>query len=666
MRTLAALLAVFALAVLGVQLSFSAATEAPADFTFLNGTEPRTLDPGVMTGAPEGRIADALFEGLTRREARTLRPVPGVAESWEISPDGRTYVFHLRADARWSDGTPVTAHDFAWAWRRLEDPARGAEYAYILHMVKGAEIFNTWGAQADALAGPVPEALAALAPGDLDARTWQAFVVEQRLADRTAGTPDAWLAAQLERGRGLGAGERERFVAALGDEARRRRAAFDQAAARFGRDLGVQARGPRTLMVELVAPTPYFLELTAFYPAYPVSRAAVEAHPQDWFLPGHIVSNGPFELERWRVNHKLRLVRSDSYWDRDAIRLASIDALPIENGTTMLNLYLTGGADWLPGGYPSDLVDALKTRPDFYSGPGMVVYYYRFNCERPPFDDVRVREAISIAIDRREIVEDVLGLGQIPAYHLVPPGMTGYTPPESRAVRDVARARRLLAEAGYPGGKGFPAVGILFNTSESHKKIAEVIADQLRRTLGIAVNAYNQEWQGYQASVRAGDYDMARAGWIGDYLDPNTFLDMWVTGGGNNQTGWGDALYDGLIRAAADVESWSARPEPLLARLREPGEARVRLAALRGASDAATRLEAAARLRMQLLQEAEAILVQDAFPVMPIYFYVVSGLVSPQVRGFYARLQAEDGTWVANLQDLHPLRDLWIEREPER
>ncbi len=362
------------------------------------------------------------------------------------------------------------------------------------------------------------------------------------------------------------------------------------------------------------------------------------------------------------MNDRIRLVRNDRYWGRDRVRLGTIDVLAIENATTALNLYLSGQVDWLPATYPSDLVEQLKTRPDFYSGPGMVVYYYRFNCAREPFDDPRVREAISLAIDRRLIVERVLGLGQLPAVHVVPPGMAGYDPPPSALDLDLTRARALLAEAGYPGGAGFPDVGILYNTSESHKKIAEVIADQLRRHLGVHVRAYNQEWQSYLATVAAGDYDMARAGWVGDYRDPNTFLDMWVTNGGNNQTGWSSSVYDALIQTAANVAPFVDQPELLLGRLREPERARRLIEAVRAAPDVAARVDASAKLRLQLFREAEAILVQEAHPVMPIYFSVVSGLVRPYVTGFYSELQYEDGSTGPNLQGLHPLRAIWVDR----
>lgn len=579
-KPLAALFGIVAAALGIVGLTFDLSRTAPADFRFVNGTEPRTLDPGLMTGEPESRIANELFEGLTRRDARSLRPIPGVAERWEVSDDGLIWTFALRGDARWSDGTPVTAGDFAYAWRRLLDPATGSEYAYLLHGLRFARAFH----EGDAEAGR-----------------------------------------------------------------------------HFGIDAGVVAVDDHTLRVELAAPLPYFLELTSFFSTYPLKRELVEANPRDWFLPGRIVSNGPFALEAWRVGDRIRLRRNPHYWARDLVSLETIDALPIENPTTALNLYLRGDVHWLPKLFPDELADVLVSRPDFYRGPGMIVYYYRLNTRRPPLDDPRVRQAIGLAIDRRVITEEVLGLGEIPALSLVPPGMPGYRAPESGFGFDVARARELLARAGYPGGRGMRELGILYNTHESHRKIAEVIADQLGRNLGIRVSAYNQEWQSYLASLASGDYDIARAGWIGDYLDPNTFLDIWVTDGGNNQTGWGDPDYDALIAAAADVERASREPERLLALAQEPEPLRRALGAL-AATSGRERTEALASLRLELLRQAEAILVQRGFPVVPIYFYVVGGLVDPHVDGFYSELVLPDGSRAANLQDLHPLREVSVRR----
>jgi oligopeptide transport system substrate-binding protein len=237
--------------------------------------------------------------------------------------------------------------------------------------------------------------------------------------------------------------------------------------------------------------------------------------------------------------------------------------------------------------------------------------------------------------------------------------MPGYEPPPSRLGSDLPRARRLLAEAGFPDGRGFPELGILYNTSETHKQIAEVLADQLRRHLGIHVRAYNQEWQAYQDTILSGEYDLARAAWVGDYRDPNTFLDLWISNGGNNQTGWGDPRYDALLALAADPASLLGEAA-LPADLREPGRLEAARARARAAGEPAARLAALAALRLDLLREAEALLVQEAFPVLPLHFYVVSGLVKPRVRGFHLEIVNEDGSRGPNLEDLHPLRGMWI------
>ncbi|HWA77460.1 MAG TPA: peptide ABC transporter substrate-binding protein [Polyangiaceae bacterium] len=668
LRSLLALAALFALGLFLVGLTFAASSHGRADFRFVNGTEPKTLDPSAMTGEPEGRIAEGLFEGLTRLEARTLRPVPGVAESWDVSPDGKRYVFHLREAARWSDGRKVTASDFAYSWRRLQDPAFGSEYAYILHMVRYAEAFNTYKSSAAALQGPIAKAASELVPpagGRISPAEFRAFASKSQLHASIKGTPDPWLQELLATTEPkLDHAGALRLVDALREEGKRRALAFEEADRRFGVDGGVFAQDERTLVVELKAPTPYFLELTAFHTSYPVPRWLIEApgRRDDWFLPEHIVSNGAFRLAEWRVGSGIRLERSETYWGRKQVSLRSVEALPMENVTTALNLYLSGDVDWLPSNtYPTDLASYLRTRPDYYMGPALIVYYYRINTTRKPFNDLRVRKALNLAIDREQITKEVLGLGQTAATRMVPPGLPDYRPPESGLGYDVAQAKRLLAEAGFPEGRGFPPFGILYNTLEAHKKIAEVVADQLRRNLGIQASAYNQEWQSYLTSYRSLNYDLARAAWVGDYEDPNTFLDLWITNGGNNATGWGDPVYDRLLQAAADVESFIQAPAPLLGLLRDAERAKALLAEVKSATVAEERLAKAALLRLHLLSEAEGLLLDRGLPLMPIYFYVISGLKKPRVKGFYSRLETVDGATRFNPRDMHPLREIRVD-----
>lgn len=654
-------------ALLVVGLTLSRATRERADFTFQNGTEPKSLDPHVATGEPEHRVLEAIFEGLTRLDARSLEPAPGVAESWDITPDGKTYTFHLRPNARWSDGRPVTAHDFTYSWRRLQRPEQGAEYAYIMHMVRYAEALNTHRAQADALEGPVLAALDELLarhPQRIPSAALRELDKRQDLHGILKGTPNAKLRAFLIRpDADATAGELRELRSELANEGARRRRVNRDAELHFGVDGGVYAKDDHTLLVELVAPTPYFLELTTFYPFFPVPRWAVERFPRDWFLPGKLVGNGPYTLASWRVGDRIRLQRSATYWGKSEVKLRSIDARAIENTTTALNLYLTGEVDWIPSGYlPQELQPDLRKRPDSYEGPALIAYYYRINCTRKPFDDVRVRKALNLAIDREQITKDVLMMGQAPAYHVVPPGLHGYRPPPSGISFDVARARQLLAEAGFPEGRGFPKFGILYNTLEAHKKLAEVVADQLRRNLNINAVAYNQEWQSYQASTSSMSYDVSRYGWVGDYEDPNTFLDIWQTNGGNNRTGWGSVVYDRLLEAASDVDSYVTAPGFVLEHAHDANKLKALAEQVRVSPDARQRLDAMAALRMALLAEAESILVSEEFPVIPLYFYVINGLVGPQVKGFYSRLESADGSTRPNFRDIHPLRDLDVAR----
>jgi oligopeptide transport system substrate-binding protein len=475
--------------------------EPGPDFTFLVGAEPETIDPATVSGQPGGWIARNIFEGLFTNDPRDLHPVPGMAERYTLSDDGLVYTFHLR-DAVWSDGTPVTAGDFVYAWRRTLDPATASKYANMLYPVEGAEALNR---------GEIPPA-----------------------------------------------------------------------------ELGVRAVDDTTLAVTLHSPCAYFLSLCCFYTLLPVPRHAVQAHGEDWIRPENIVSNGPFTLTRWLLNRHLRLEKNPRYWDAEHVALNVVHAYTGDNINANFNLYMSGVLDWVDsGGTPLFVVPELLKRSDFHVAPYLNTYFYRFNVTRPPFDDVRVRKAFYLAMNPVDITDYVMKAGQQPAHSLVPPGLPGYT--EARLPgRNVEEARRLLAEAGYPGGKGFPHVEVLFNTSEAHKQIAEVLQQEWKEALGVDVELVNQEWKVYLATTRSLDYWMARGGWIGDYLDPNTFLDLWTSGNGNNRTGFADPEYDALIDRAA--------------RTLDPAE------------------------RMQMLHRAEEWILNDEMIIMPIYYYVVMNL----------------------------------------
>ncbi len=574
-KTLLFCAAVLAVGLGVVALAFQKAALEPADFTFTNGAEPKSIDPHIMTGQPDGRIGLALFEGLTYYDPATLIPAPGVAERWDIEDDGRLYTFHLRRNARWSNGDTVTAHDFYWSWQRVLAPETASEYSYMLWDVVNGEQFTK--------------------------------------------------------------GELKDFS-----------------------KVGLKVLDDWTLRVRLKTYVPYFLDLTSFYTLMPVHPASVEKWekiaPGRWTLPENIVTNGPFLLESWVVNDRIRLRKNPGYWNAASIRLDTIDALSTDDLNASINAYLRGESDWNPSYWPATLNPEILKRPDFTRTEAFIVYYYRINNTLPQFKDRRVRQALSLAIDRKEIVENILGLGETEAFTYVPPGIRGYEPPPGLG-HDPERARRLLADAGYPGGKGFPETRILFNTHEAHQQVATVIARQIQDTLGIRCQPYKEEWQAYQQHTRTLEYDLARAGWIGDYLDPNTFLDMWITDGGNNQTGYSSPLYDRLYRISKDAPAFVAAPdEELYGKLVEGNALRALVVAARALAPGPERIAATAKVRMLVFKEMERLLCEIDVPILPVYFYVTKTLVKPHIGGCHTYLDGPDGKKIPNVLDMHLLR----------
>jgi oligopeptide transport system substrate-binding protein len=375
--------------------------------------------------------------------------------------------------------------------------------------------------------------------------------------------------------------------------------------------VGAKALDDKTLQVTLHAPTPYFLFLTTFYTLYPVPRWAIEAHGKDWVKPGKIVSNGPFRLGSWVPQRELTLEKNPAHWDAATVKLPRVVFLPTDDVNTAYKQFLAGDSDWIPTVPPAQ-IESAKQRPEYYVTPYLGTYYFRFNVTRPPTNDVRVRKALSQAVDRESLTRFVTKAGEIPTSSFVPTNMPGYEGIRGLAF-DVAAARKLLAEAGYPDGKGFPKTELLYNTNELHRVITQAVQQMWRENLGIAVELVNVEWKVYLNQQAKLDYQIARAGWIGDYVDPNTFLDMWITGGGNNQTGWSNQRYDELIVRAG--------------RTLDPKE------------------------RMRLFNEAERLLVVDEVPIVPLYTYVNKGMLSRKVKG-----------WYPNILDQHPLKYLSLER----
>jgi oligopeptide transport system substrate-binding protein len=370
--------------------------------------------------------------------------------------------------------------------------------------------------------------------------------------------------------------------------------AFSEGSNKNPDSVAVKALDPRTLQVKLEYVAPYFLELCAFQTYRPVHRKTVEQFGDQWTRPEHMVSNGPFKLSAWVPNDKLVLEKDPSYWDAANVKLNKVVVLPIQENTTAVNLYESGKLDWTGAvDLPAIQMASLAHRKDYHEEPKLGSYFYRVNVTRKPFDNIQVRKALSLAIDRDAVVK-VIKNGFTPAASYVPK-MPGYEPVKSGLDFDPEKARKVLAEAGYPDGKDFPTVRILYNTEQNHKKVAEMIQQMWSRNLGIHVELVNQEWKVYLKSQQDLDYDVSRSGWIGDYHDPMTFLDIFTSGNGNNNTGWADKEYDGLLE--------KARHEP------------------------------DAQKRTALLTQAETILM-DRGPVVPIEFYASAFLLNPAVKGF--------------------------------
>jgi oligopeptide transport system substrate-binding protein len=598
-----------------VAWALSFGTLPPADFTFCNGTEIETIDPARVTGQPEGRIISAVFDALYRTNPKTGEPMPGLCTTLDVTKDYKHFVFPLRDDARWTDGTPLTSKDFVWSFRRFLHPETMSKYAYLMYYVVGARNYNGMKVK---LGDPVEVELADRPkpwqfPSGTIVRGTLKSVEGQKPGEPTTDK-EGFLASSKETIYVVqeADGKEHRFWRRSPDlEAPKDTTVCLYVLPDFEKTVRVKATNPTTLEVELNNPTPFFPKLMAFYPLSPVNQACIERHGTPlWTKPENIVSSGPYKLEFRRIRDRIRLRKNPTFWNAKEVKLETIDALAVSSDATMLNLYLDGKADWITT-VPSVVIPDLKHRKDYLSRPILTTYFYRLNVTKPPLDDKRVRQALNMAIDKQEIVEYVTKAGQVPALSFVPPGLAGYENPPKCGKFDPEGARKLLAEAGYPGGKGFPTIEVLYNTAEGHALIAQKIQDHWRKHLGIDLKLANQEWSVFLASTHSMEYQVARAAWGADYPDPNTFLDMWVKDGENNETGWHSDAYDQLIRDA------EAETDP--------------------------------KKRMEIFYKAEAILM-DELPIIPFYFYVKSDMVRTYVKGFYP-----------NVLDIHPLEALEID-----
>ena len=492
-----------------------------------NKTEPGSLDPAIAKGTHESFVIYQAFEGLMRYNEND-ELVPGQAESYEVSEDGMTYTFKLRDGLKWSNGDPLTAKDFEYAWKRVIDPELASEYSFqITTYVKGAEeYFN--------------------GEGSID-------------------------------------------------------------------DVGIKALDDKTLEVQLKAPTPYFLDITAFYTLLPVNEKVVSENP-DWAKDPQgteFVSNGPFKITEWNHKENIKMVKNDNYFEADKVKLDGLYFDILEDDNTAYQKYEGGEYDVLVQPAPAVTAKALQADdPELKMGKDIGTYYFEFNTTKKPFTNAKVREALSLALDRKTIVENIAQGGQVPAEGMVPLGLNDDADKDFReangnlVAEDVAKAKELLAEGLKEEGmtaedlKGFT---LSYNTEEAHKKIAQAVQEMWKQNLGIEINLENMEFQVLLDNRKAGNFEIARAGWVGDYKDPMTMLDLYMTDNPQNDSRWSNKEYDELLKKAA------ASPDQ--------------------------------KVRMDSMKAAEKILMEEK-PIIPIYFYTQARLEKSNVTGVYKPLLA--------------------------
>jgi oligopeptide transport system substrate-binding protein len=473
-------------------------------FRLVLSNEPPTLDWSLATDSVSITVIENLMDGLTRFD-RDLQPVAAVASRWDVSADGRRYLFYLRPEVAWTDGRPVTAGDFEYAWKRLLDPKTGAEYAYFLYPVLNAKAYNT---------------------------------------------------------------------GVIKDPER----------------VGVRALSATVLEVRLEQPVAYFPSLTTFMVTFPQRRDLVERFGDSWTAPDHLVTNGPFRLAEWCHEYKLVLAANAGYYGGKP-SLDRVLMYVVNERTTELTLYETGDLDYAQ--LPPEAIPSFEGTPEHKRFPILRGYYVGFNVTKPPFTDPRVRRALTLALDREEFPKILRG-GEHAARSWVPPGMFGYDPSVGLPF-DPARARALLAEAGYPDGRGLPPVAYVFNTGPVNTLVAENLQAQWKNNLGVTVTLDNLEWKVYLKRLQHDAPPLYRLGWGADYPDPDNFLALFTAGSGNNHTGWANARYDELV-AEASAEADRTR-------------------------------------RLVLYHEAQRLLTEEDVPIIPLFTHVQNVLVKPWVKG---------------------------------
>ncbi len=507
----------FTAAVLTALLLTTTSLVAKSELVRGNGAEPGTLDPTLGNGVPGSNIMRDLYEPLMTEDAEG-NVILGQAASYTLSDDKLTYTFKIRKDAKWSDGNPVTAQDFEYAYKRGVNPKVAAKYSWYYKILG---IKNT----AEILKGNKP----------IDS-------------------------------------------------------------------LGVKAIDDKTLEITLSKPIPYFIIGLAHIVMAPVPQKTVEKYGQNWTKPENIVNNGAYKLKEWVVNEKIVLVKNDQYYDADKVKIDKVTFLPIPEASTELNRYKAGEIDFTYELPKNQYKNLMKTIPNEVKVLGRVgIYYYNLNMRKKPFDDIRVRKALSYAVNRDILANKILGTGEKPAYTFVPEIVSGYTPiiPDYQKLTQKqrnAQALIMLNDAGF--NKAHPLrFELLYNTSEQHKRNALAIASMWKKALkgAVIVTLKNQEWKTYLSDKKAGNYEVARSGWIGDYNEASTMLDLMIIGHSANDSFYVNPEYDALMNRARTTTDDKARNK--------------------------------------LYEKADAMIARD-MPVIPLFQYSQARLIKPRVGGY--------------------------------
>lgn len=629
---------------------------APGDnvLRYITGSEPESLDPAVPTGQPEARLLMSLYDGLTEYDPRTMQPIPGIAESWEVGQENTEYVFKLRKNAKFSNGDPIKAQDFVYSFRRALDPELAAKNAYLAHYIKYAEEYNSMRSFVRDKSGRF------LLESDLNGEKQEAAPGTQPQADANLSEFRKFIDGPMRLT--VPSDEKSRNAALEKNPKLKSLVEGAELVPVKAEDLGVEAVDDYTFRIKLKQPAPFLLGLLPHQFFRVVHRGTIEKHGKDWTKPENIVTSGPFKLKEHHPYDRVVVEKDPNYWDAEMVRLDGIAFYPLEEQTTMLNLYKTGEVDAIYNHtVPAAWVDSVsKFKDEYMNHPEVAIEYYTVNVTKPPMNDVRVRKAFALAVDRdamaafRKTTQPLIDFtpeGLFPEYEQIRSEVyarelkkIGSSLDEWKARKfDPEKARKLLAEAGFPvtqNGSGwscpnFPVdqVEILYNTNDNNKSIAEFIQAQFKQNLGITLQLKNQEWKTFLNTRKQLEYSgLGRAGWIGDYMDPMSFLKLFYGPNNDSSTGWTKPAYDKLIDDA------NREPDP--------------------------------KKRFEKMAEAEFMVMQEQ-PVLPWQTQKTNFLRKPYVKGLYPNpgtlhawkfvyIEQDPAKWDRDVETIFNVKDEWV------